>query len=175
MFQNCYWLLKYVLSANLNFFPLQNKMKIVTYLQKVFNYMKVRGIKVRAFWSVIQMAVYDNCLRDKQTILGYSREYQKSGPDTRKCNPKSYMEVIELANQIFAASWIKSNAFINSIFTVATAMGERVEPHLIEAIYDAYTNLIPITALNSIELKKFKSCQHYIYVSVSRKVLFQCQ
>ena len=52
MFQNSYWLLIICAISQFEFFfPLQNKMKIVTYLHKVFNYMKVRGIKVRAIKS----------------------------------------------------------------------------------------------------------------------------
>ena len=52
MFQDSYWLLIICAISQFEFFfPLQNKMKIVTYLHKVFNYMKVRGIKVRAIKS----------------------------------------------------------------------------------------------------------------------------
>ena len=63
------------------------------------------------------MAGYDNRLRDKQTILGFSakRVPRKSAPDPKKCNPKSYMEITELINQIFSAQGMNQvNASITS-------------------------------------------------------------
>ena len=66
------------------------------------------------------MAGYDNRLRDKQTILGFSREYHKSAPDPKKCNPKSYMEITDLINQIFSAQGMNQvNASITSSKKVA--------------------------------------------------------